>query len=380
MLKKLAVGVVVALGVIILVTTGCQNVEMVSLKASEALNHRNYRGALKILSELSDRTLESDDSLFLMLSEAYYGLMVSPRNLNADAICDMDFSNDGQTVWFTDLQNGKVVEYSYPDLRFKRTIETGSPCYAIDLSPDNQTFAAALSNSSIDIFDLQSGERMNSLSGHTNRARAVVYTDSKHLVSGGNDQNIITWDMAQNKVLDNQWRHRKNVKSLKRSSDGNLVVSTSNDGTAIVWDYTDKEKGKELNKVVHGRNYVNDAVLSPDNKILVTVSGDGDAKVWDANYRILKETIPLEDVGCSVDYSPDGKYVAVGGNLYVHIINTDTWTVEEKYPIANDSVWGIKFLDGSTVAFADSSHFYDFRVLTRKELINTAKEWVKKHG
>lgn len=365
---------------IILLTSGCQNIDKISLKATDALNHRNYRGALKTLLELKDGTLERNDSLFLMLSEAYYGLISSSNNLNGDAICDMDFSSDGNTVWFTDLKSGKIVEYSFPNLQFKRIIETNSPCYGIDVSPDNLTFAAALSNSNIEIFELATGNKLNSLSGHTNHARAVVFLDSTHLVSGGNDQNIITWDISQNKVLENQWRHRKNIKSLKKSVVGDLLVSTSNDGTAIIWDYSDKSQGRELIKVVHGRNYVNDAVLSPDNKFLVTVSGDGDAKIWDATLGVLQETIPIEDVGCSVDYSPDGKYIVIGGYSYVHIINTDNWIVERKYPIGNDSVWSIKFLDNNQIAFVDSSHFYKFNLLPKKEFINVCRQWLKEHN
>lgn len=364
---------------LIFMATGCEDSEKIAVKASGALAHGNYKGALKTLLELSDNTIERNDSLMLMLSEAYYGVTGSFRNIDADAICDMDVTPDGKWILFTDLQNGRVVEYSFPELRFNRVIETGSPVYGIDLSPDGTIFAAALSNSSIDLFDLASGKKVKSLSGHTNRARTVVFMDSTHLVSGGNDQYIITWDLEQDKMLDHQWRHRKNVKSLKRSEDSDYLISASNDGTAIIWDFADKSHGNEFRKVVHGRNYVNDTALSPDNEYLVTVSGDGDAKIWNARLGVIQERIPLEDVGCSVEFSPDGKYIVIGGYAFVHLINTDKWTVEEKIPVSNDSVWGVRFIGDNKLAFVDSSHFYEVDVLFEKDLIKAARRWLKDH-
>lgn len=366
--------------VLVCLLMGCSHdKEKAAVKATIDLAQRRYPYALQTLLELPDRTLERDDSLFMLLSEAYYGLNLSETTIDAEAICDLDFSPDGKWVLFSDLSNGKVLFYSFPELRFSRVIDTHSPVYSIDFSADGSTFAAALSNSHIDIFDFNSGTPIKSLDGHSNRARAVAFLDSTHLVSGGNDQYVIFWDLPEGKVLDHQWRHRKNLKSLKRSLDGNFLLSTSNDGTAIIWDVSDKGYGKEVNKVVHGRNYVNDGAISPDNKLFVTVSGDGDAKVWDLRLGILKETIPLEDAGCSVEFSPDGKYAVVGGYYFVHIINLEKGIIEAKIPASNDSVWGIKFLEGNKIVFADSSHFYDVNLLSRKDLIKASRKWLKDH-
>lgn len=377
MIGKVRSGIMILTG--LLLVSCSKNVDKLALKASVALAHGNYKGALKALTAIPDKTLEKNDSLFLMLAEAYYGQTSSTKDIDAQDIVDLDLTPDGKNILFTDLRSAKIVEYSFPDLRFKRTINAPSAVYAIDFAPDGSQFAIAQLNANIDLYDYRTGARVKSLLGHTNQARAVVFLDSTHLMSGGNDQYNITWDLSQNKMIDHQWRHRKNVKSLKKSTDGNYVVSTSNDGTAIIWDFRDKEKGKEFHKIAHGRNYVNDGALSPDNELMVTVSGDGDAKIWDVKTGKLIESIPLEDVGCSVEFSPDGQFIAIGGKLYVHLINTGKMIEETKIPLINTPVWALKILPGNMLVFADSPHFNKIDLLSRSELIKAAKEWAEEN-
>lgn len=379
MIKTLSHAALLAL-ILALPLCGCQKVEQVAGQASEALAHGNYKKTLKILLELPDRTIVENDSLLLMLSEAYYRLNGKFAYINGTAICDIDFTPDGKRVLFTDLQTPQINEYSYPELELQRIIGTNSPVYAIDISPDGKQFAAALHNSDVVVFDYASGTPVNTLSGHTSRVRAVAYLDSTYLVSGSNDKSLITWDLAQGAKLDQQRLHRKNVKSVKRSLDGRYIVSTSNDGTAVIWDYSDKSRGKEYRKVVHGKNYVNDGALSPDNRWLVTVSGDGDAKVWHVATGALKQIIPLDDFGCSVEFSPDGSHVAVGGCSYMHIIDADTWTVEERVPVMNDAIWSVKFPADDRLVFADSRHYYEIQLLSPRALIDASRTYLKNNN
>lgn len=360
--------------------TGCgPNEKEIQSRASEALEHRNFQSALKTILELKDSRIEENDSLLLLLSEAYYGLTGGNNSILGEGVCDMDFSPDGKSVVFTDLKNGKLYFYEYPELRYKKEIEMPAPCYGADFSPNGNHIAVALSNMLINIYDVESGKLIKSLEGHSNRARAVAYIDSLHLFSGGNDQYLITWDGNTGKLLDKQWRHRKNLKSIRRSVDGNYLVSASNDGTAIIWDFKDKSQGKEKTKVIHGRNYVNDAMLSPDNSILVTASGDGDVKIWNASSGTVNHIIPLEDVGCSVDFTPDGKRVIIGGYTAVHFIDPESGKVVEKYPVSNDPVWSVRFLDNNHFAFIDATHFYEGGLLQGKELIEKSREWLEAH-
>lgn len=363
---------------IIVALPGCQTNRMPE-EAAKDLKNRDYHAAMQKLLRLSPKTLLENDSLILMLSEAYYGATSEYMGIDAESICDMDIYPDGKTIAFTDLHNGEIMEYSFPEMEYKRTIEAGSPCYGIDISPDGTQIAAALSTGEVSIINASTGKPVRSLRGHINRARGVVYLDSIHLVSGSTDQRIIAWNLQQNKSLDSKWRHRKAVKRLRKSKDGKYVVSASNDGTAIVWNFADLEEAKELKKVVHGRNYVNDAMLSPDNQILVTVSGDYDAKIWNAKSGKLIQTIEIRDCPTSIDFSPDGKYIVIGGTYFAHLIDTGSWKVIRRYPIENEPVWSIRFVDNKKFVFADSSHFFEAEIISGEELIKAAQVWKDAH-
>lgn len=367
-----------AVGMVI-VATGCRNKVTITNNAREAMAYGNYPLVLKTLLELSDRTIEGNDSVFLMLAEAYYAMSGSRTNIDAEEISDFALSPDGKSILFADLKGERIVEYSYPSLTFKREIHTGSKVFGLDFAPDGKTLAAALGNSNIALIDFESGTVTGSLTGHTSKVRDVVFLDSSHLVSGSNDRHINTWNLGSHEMTDSQRRHSKNVKSLKLSRDGDYIVSTSNDGTAIVWNFTDKVRGRESHKMKHGTNYVNDAALSPDSRFLVTVSGDRIAKVWNAKTGKWQASVRLGDTGASVEYSPDGKTVVVGGTAYVYVIDTDTWKVVAQNPALYDPVVKIQFVDDKWILFADSSDLYKMRRLTKKELIEEAREWVKSH-
>lgn len=366
--------VAAAVGVVAL--AGCENVPETYSKAQEAVADGDYEYALEKILKLKDKSIEDNPNVMLLLSEAYFGATGKSVMLDGRVVCDMDFPPDGKSVFFADLEPGTIMEYSYPDMELQMIFRTPSPCYGVAVSPDGKWLATAESNNDITLYDLASWKPEKVLKGHSNRVRTVDWIDSTHLVSGGNDQYMITWDVTKGKLLDKQWPHRKNIKSVRKSRDGKHLVSASNDGTAVVWDFSDVGSPRKVSKVKHSRNYVNDAALSPNNDYMVTVSGDGDAKLWDARSGSSIKTIRLEDVGCSVDYSPDGNYVAVGGKFYVYVLDTKTWKTVAKYPVCNEAVANITFLDNGRLAFMDSSHFYEAQLLTGSDLIKAAREWL----
>ena len=369
--------VCVIAGITAFLTTGCENTAPVQKDAIKALDHNNYRGALKTLLQLSDGTLEKNDTLMMMLSMAYNGVTRKSIPLDAYSIGDMDFTADGKTVFLTDLKEGDILEYSFPDMKLKRKIETGTPAYAIDLSPDGSRFALAGASSEVEIYETSSGKKLATLKGHHNSVRDVAFLDSIHLASGGNDQEVIFWDLSQNKAIDSQHRHTKNIKSLQRGNDSRSLVSASNDGTAIVWDLSDLQNARERVRVIPSRNYVNDAMLSPDGKTLVTVSGDFEVKTWNAADGSLNYATSIPSAGVSVDYSPGGKKIIVGGSSCVMLLDAADGKIIGLYPLSSDDIWSIKALGNNKFAFADSAHMYITEFLTGKKLIEASREWLK---
>src|SRR5258705_8927205 len=137
--------------------------------------------------------------------------------------------------------------------------------------------------------------------GHTRSANAVAFSpDNRWLASGGKDNVIKIWDLANGNVLRTLYGHTSNVNALAVSPDGKLLASGSGDindkrdlGTFIqggvvggaedntvrIWSV---QTGGQL-QVLRGHELPVGAVaFSNDGHSLTSVSGDA-VKVWDVS-------------------------------------------------------------------------------------------------
>ncbi len=69
---------------------------------------------------------------------------------------------------------------------------------SLAFSPDDSVLLAGLRNGGIELFDLKTGEKINTLHGHTAMVEALVFSeDGKTFVSTGQDGTILVWDWEQ---------------------------------------------------------------------------------------------------------------------------------------------------------------------------------------
>lgn len=354
----------------------CGNDKIIS-KASEAISHRDYKEALYEILSLKDKAILESDTLLRMLSTAYYGFTLKPTRDIAVDCYDMDFISKNEQVVFTDFHNGSLIFYSFPEMRFVRSIFLPDKAYAIDFSPNEETFATAMVNNSVLIYETSTGEKLKELEGHTNRVRDVAFRDNELLFSCGNDQEVAAWDVVTGERYWRKHQHSKNIKNIQMSKDRSRMITASNDGSASLLRASGDRIGAEELLFIHGDNYVNDAAISPDNKYVVTVSGDGFAKIWDAANGSLLHYFFLNDPLGAVDISDNGKLVLVGGQRNVFVIDADEGKVVCTINAMNKPVWSVKFLDGKQIAFADNSHFWHTDLLTGENLIIEARKSVQ---
>ena len=69
---------------------------------------------------------------------------------------------------------------------------------SLAFAPDDTVLLAGLRNGGIELFDLTTGEKINTLNGHTATVETLVFsTDGKTLVSTGQDGTILLWDWEE---------------------------------------------------------------------------------------------------------------------------------------------------------------------------------------
>lgn len=361
---------------------GCENVQKVTAEASQDIEKGGYATAMEKILDLSDKTIMKSETLMHMLATAYYN--EKNKEILYDVAVtgsDLAITPDGKTLAVVDLDGKKIAFYSLPDLKLQSTLNLNAYPYSVAFSPDGSKMAVAVATAlregEVMIYDMKTKQLINEFEPHTSVVRDVAFVDNNTVFSGSNDQHIAIWDLATNSLVDRERRHSKNVKTVRLSKDGKKIITASNDGTANILTATGPNAGKLETSVEHGTNYVNDAALTPDNKYLITVSGDGDLKIWDASNGKLRNTLPLDDVLCSVDISDDGKYAIVGGTLEVYFIDLDQRRVIGEYPAHKEGIVSIHFYDGNKFIFADTKRLWKDELLTDQDLIDAARDYLK---
>ncbi len=147
-------------------------------------------------------------------------------------------------------------------------------------SSDGQRLAIANPDNSIGVWELQTGQEILRLKGHTNPVQGVAFSlDGQKLLSGSGDKTLRLWDVRTGETLVVFQGHTATVNGVAFSPDGTRVGSASLDGTVRIWD---ARGGQQLFSLKGHTNMVYSVAFSPDGTRLATGSEDRTVKMWDA--------------------------------------------------------------------------------------------------
>jgi small GTP-binding protein len=178
-------------------------------------------------------------------------------------------------------------------------------------SPDGRTLASGSRDTTIRLWDTETGKGIRTLEGHTNEVFSVAWApDRRTLASGSVDQTIRLWDAETRKGIRTLEGHTKPVLSVAWSPDGRTLASGSGDNTIRLWD---AETGKGIRTLGGHTDAVFSVAWAPDGRTLASGSLDNTIRLWDAEIgqgiRTLEGHTDFVD---SVAWSPDGRTLASG--------------------------------------------------------------------
>lgn len=150
-----------------------------------------------------------------------------------------------------------------------------------------------------------SGTVLHRLVGHKKPVRGVAFSpNGERLASVSNDKTVRLWDPRSCKELQALKGHSNRVCAVAISPDGNSLASVSDDMTVKLWD---NSTGAELSTLIGHSGNITDVVFSPDSRLLASASDDDTVKLWDTQSGATLQTlIGHSDWVSAVAFSPEG--------------------------------------------------------------------------
>jgi len=218
------------------------------------------------------------------------------------------FSPDGSTLVTVDNHQA-IIFWDAATGALRRSIQTDGSLTCVAYSPDGRIFATGGSDKKIAVRDADSGELLQSLAEHRDEIRSVVFSpDGGALASCGMDFKVKLWDVKT-------WRCRYTFEHPGRpwcvtfSPDGARLAVAH--GATRVWEVA---AGRLLFSL--GSSSPVSVAYSPDGKYIATGGEDGTVQLWDATNGDLLQT--LKEHRCrfvrAVSFHPGGKMLLSAGD------------------------------------------------------------------
>lgn len=196
------------------------------------------------------------------------------------------------------------------------------------------------------------------LTGNSESINCLAYSpDGKYLASGSaanralldsGKYEILIWNISSGNIISHLAGHQHSIQSLSFDGIGKQLVSCDNEGIVRIWSI---DLLKE-NKLIDGGEWISTVCFTPDGKFIVgEYSYDKKVNIWETETGELIGTLPVNIQIGSMDMSPDGSKIALSCYHKIQI-----WSLISKkklLSVDDDSVNGYSIeysKDGKNIA------------------------------
>lgn len=179
---------------------------------------------------------------------------------------------------------------------------------SIAFSPDGRLIASGSDDSSVRIWDVETGTTQHTLTIERAYIYCVAFSFRGTVAAGSDDNSITLWDSATGRLIKQLPDQSRTVNAICFSENGSKLASASSRDVRI-WDldtyeFNDMEGNSDIARCVD---------FSRDGKLLAAGSDDTRIRVWDVESRELRQTFNgHSEIITSVRFSPDMKLIASG--------------------------------------------------------------------
>jgi WD40 repeat protein len=137
----------------------------------------------------------------------------------------------------------------------------------------------------------------------------AFHPDGSQIATASKDKTVRVWNPSDGKLIDILRGHEHPVNQVRYHPDGKQLVTASENGTVKLWDTSN---GNTIQSWKAHEGVIHDATFDATGKWLATAAEDTRAKIWDASTGTLQKEFCLGKPVYSIQFSPDGKRLAIG--------------------------------------------------------------------
>ncbi len=206
---------------------------------------------------------------------------------------------------------------------------------AVIFSSDGKKFITSSFSGKIIVWATDTKKPLLMLKGNTADIQTLAFNPSNNNIAGGaTDGKIIVWDQS-GKVLANYIGHNSEVKKVFYNPQGTRLITASSTEVKI-WDGNNFNMIRTINP---GSKSIRAINVSYNQDIAVIVTGKRTIEIWNTQSYMKESDLPEtgHDI-ISVEFSPDDKYIAAGGeDGSLSIINLSAKGITKEIPDAHEA-------------------------------------------
>ncbi|KAK9240827.1 quinon protein alcohol dehydrogenase-like superfamily [Lipomyces kononenkoae] len=197
------------------------------------------------------------------------------RSNDMSTLTSLNVPPDRLTRPWKDVYSERLkVEQNWRRGRYKLKVFNGHTDGIMCLQFDHSVLITGSYDTTVRVWDIETGKQLRVLSGHVRGVRALMFDDSK-LVTGSMDRTIRIWNYRTGECVSTLRGHTDGVLSLH--FDATLLASGSADSTIRVWNF----KEKSFFTLRGHSDWVNAVNIHSPSRMLFSASDDTTVRMWD---------------------------------------------------------------------------------------------------
>jgi WD40 repeat protein len=188
---------------------------------------------------------------------------------------------------------------------------------AASFSPDGKLLLLAWGSKSAQLRDADTGQVIRQFTHASVVYHAAFSSDGRYVVTSSQDGTARVWDVTTGKQAGAALEHSAFVAWSQFSSDGAKLLTVSARHDVQLWDW---RNGRPLAPLIPRRSELYHASLSADGSTILTTAWSGYAHLYDATSSRLMSQVQQSGGLVDATFSPDGHSVATAcadGNAWI---------------------------------------------------------------